>query len=393
MKKQYTYVVTGIIIMLCLGTVYSWSIFRGPLEEVLNISPTLSGLPYMFFLLFYALLMPIGGIFIEKFGPRVTIMIGGILVGLGWIISGLVGNIYLFIISYGIIAGSGVGIAYGAPLAVVTRLYPKNKGFLSGMILLGFGLSPFITAPLSNRLIKSFGLQETFIILGIVFLIIVTAFSFVFSYPSHTNVSINKQSFNLKTLTQNKVFYGLCFCFVLGTLVGLMMIGITVPVGQEIIGLSTREIAILMSVFAFFNAIGRPIFGLLTDRFSPRLSAILSFSMILLASILMVFANKGTPIIFIVAFIIYWFNLGGWLAIAPTSTAIYFGDDNYSKNYGYVFLSYGVGAILGTLISGEIRNVLGSYAYVFPFIIIIAIIGIISSIVLLNKVETENTNS
>lgn len=84
-KRRYIYILLGLIINLCLGSVYSWSVFRKPLEQLFKLSATESSLPYMFFLVFYAILMPLAGRFLDKFGPRMVSIVGGILVSIGWI--------------------------------------------------------------------------------------------------------------------------------------------------------------------------------------------------------------------------------------------------------------------------------------------------------------------
>ncbi|MFP4698442.1 MAG: OFA family MFS transporter [Eubacteriales bacterium] len=383
-KNKLYYIPAGVIILLCLGTVYSWSVFRKPLEEYYNINATQSGLPYMIFLASYALFMLVAGGFIEKYGPRKIIIIGGLLVGSGWILSSFAPNIYVFTLTYGFIGGSGVGIAYGAPIAAVTKWFPEKKGAFVGTILLGFGLSPFITAPISRNLIESQGVMSTLTILGVVFIVIISLLGLLFEFPNTSNdkIIINREKI-FKKLFKDKKFYGIWSCFVLGTFVGLMMIGITSTVGEELIGLTASRGALFVSLFALFNGIGRPFFGWLTDYLSPKKAAIFSYCLIIIASVLMLFASKEFIFLYVIAFSLFWLNVGAWLAIAPTSTAIYFGQNNYSKYFGYVFTAYGVGAILGNLLSGEIKNIFGSYSYIFPIVIVVGIIGIILALLLL----------
>ena len=145
--KRWRYILAGILMFLCLGTVYSWSVFRKPLEELFQIGSTESGLPYMLFLACYSFLMPVGGLLLEKNTPRKVILLGTLLVGGGWILAGYSQNIIHLSLTYGLMAGSGVGIIYGVPMAVVARWFPDKTGFAVGLTLLGFGLSPLITAP------------------------------------------------------------------------------------------------------------------------------------------------------------------------------------------------------------------------------------------------------
>ena len=105
----------------------------------------------------------------------------------------------------------------------------------------------------------------------------------------------------------------------------------------------------LVGVFAIFNGVGRPLFGWLTDKIKPRWSAVVSLAIILAASLLMLQASEGTVALYTACFAALWLCLGGWLAIAPTSTTTFFGAKNYARNYGVVFFAYGIGAILGNV--------------------------------------------
>ncbi|KXG76152.1 L-lactate MFS transporter [Thermotalea metallivorans] len=391
-KGRWLFIPLGIIIFICLGTVYSWSVFRTPLERLFHIGATQSGLPYMVFLASYATLMPIAGGFIEKYGPRMMIIAGGLAVSIGWILSGYAWNIYIMTITYGVIAGGGVGIAYGVPIAVISKWFPDRKGLAVGLILLGFGMSPFVTAPLAKSLIDSHGLLQTFQILGIAFLMIIFLLALPFRFPTEAlgiadrNQSKNRISsldLNTKNMLKTSNFYGLWACYTIGTFIGLMVVGITGAVGTEIIKLDGKTTALMVSVFAVFNGLGRPLFGWITDRFYPLKAAVISYTIIIFASGFMLWAREGTFLLYAVSFSLLWLTLGGWLAIAPTATAIFFGSKYYSKNYGFVFTAYGAGAILGVLTSGILRDLLGSYIFVFYLMIFLALLGITTAMIML----------
>ena len=374
----------GMIVLLCLGSVYSWSIFRKPLETQLNISATESLLPYTIGLLFYSILMPIAGFLIPKIGSRVMTAIGGLIVGLGYILASFAPNIALITLSYGVIAGAGVGIAYGVPMAVVARWFPDKKGLAVGLTIIGFGLSPLITAPLANQLITSFGVNTTLRILGIAFIFIILAMAIALNFPpTHWNPSAtstvensNPVVINYTPMLKSPSFYGLWFCYAIGALVGLTAIGISGTVGLEIIQIDANFAARSVSLFALFNGISRPLFGWLTDRFPPRQVAIASYTIILIACILMISAQAGQILTYLIAFCLFWFCLGGWLAMAPTMTLRFFNPDNYAQNYGIVFTAYGTGALVGTVFVGQIRDWFGSYTYGFYIMAFLAIIGI-----------------
>lgn len=386
-KGRWLLVLFGIIIFLCTGAVYSWSVFRKPLEQMFNISATKSSLPYMLFLVCFAGLMPITGGFIDKYGPRIITLIGGIVIGLGWILAGMGNNITVLTLSYGLLAGGGVGIVYGVPLSVSARWFPDKKGIAVGLTLTGFGLSAFITAPLAAQFISLYGLLKAFIILGIIFFILIVSLSFFLSFPpsdwkpEEVKSSVKKLNpaidLNRAEMLRTTTFYALWIPYIIGTLAGLTTIGISVPVATEIIKMETSSAVKIVSLFALFNCVGRPLFGWLADRYKPRTAAVISFVIIFLASTGMLQAREGSSLLYILCFSGFWLCLGGWLAIAPTATALFFGVQHYAQNYGVMYTAYGIGAILGNLISGRLRDLMGSYIYTFYPTAILAIAGIL----------------
>ena len=384
--KRWMYVVLGSIIMMCLGTVYSYSVFRLPIEKIFNVGATQSGMPYMTALAVYALFMLLTGRYLDKFNPRLIMTVGGLLVSLGWILSAYGPNIYVLTITYGLISGAGVGIVYGVPMTIVARWFPEKRGLAVGMVLIGFGLSPLITAPLARILVENYGIMNTFLILGVCFGVIIPILSYPFKYPSELEQlslksvkQVKNSLYELNTLSmiKSKSFIGLYINFIIATTIGLMLIGLTSSIGIELIGLSQKKVALLVALFAVFNGIGRPIFGWLADKFSSKKAIFLSYGLIVSSAILILFANEGNVIIYSISFSIFWFNLGGWLAIAPTSTLALYGTKHYSQNYGVVFTAYGIGAITGVTTSGMLIDVHRNYHYVFYYVIALCLLGIL----------------
>lgn len=398
-RGRWLLIPLGIVVLLCLGTVYSWSIFRKPLEKLLNLGATESLLPFTVLLVVFAVLMPLAGFLIDRFGPRVVTAVGGVVMGVGYILSSFATNNLMLVITYGVIAGAGIGIAYGVPLAVSAKWFPDKKGIAVGLTVIGFGLSPLITAPLAKNLIDAYGVRQTFVILGIVFTAIIVALATQFKTPplgwqpragSATPVAEVTARATTEKIWQTQSFYGLWICYTIGTFVGLSAIGISSPVAQEIVKLDSTTAAMTVSLFAIFNGLGRPLFGWVTDRFNPKRAAIASYVVILIAALLMLNVRTGDTATYIVAFALFWLTLGGWLAIAPTATLTLFRSENYAKNYGVVFTAYGVGAFFGTIVAGRIRDTFGSYTYAFYPMAGLAITGIIIAVFLLKRLPAAS---
>jgi MFS family permease len=356
----------------------------------------------MLFLAVFTVLMPISGRLLQRgIKPAVLSVIGSLIVAAGWILSRYATDMNFLYLSYGLIAGAGVGIVYGIPIAVATRWFPDIKGIAVGITVLGFGVSALITAPMAVALIKDpgIGILMTFLYLGFFFLVVLVLLSLVLRFPPAGWKPAGWQpaagagsaveftpSETMKTVSG----WGLWLCFIIGSLSGLMAIGISSPVGTEIIKVDAATAGGLVSFFAIFNGGGRPVFGWLTDALGPGKAAALSFALILLASVLMIlFAGEGKLILFAFSFACLWAALGSWLAIAPVATATFFGIKNSAANYGVIFSAYGIGAIAAGLIAGQAKDVFGSYIYAFYVTAGLALLGIIIALTLMKPPKAK----
>lgn len=395
-RGRWFFIPLGIIVLLCLGTAYSWSIFVKPVRDSLGADATQALLPFTTLLVVFSILMPITGYYIERFGARLTTAVGAIVMGIGYTASGFVDSIPMLILTYGIIAGAGVGIVYGVPLAVVAKWFPDRKGIAVGTTVIGFGLSPLVTAPLARNLITANGTdgwKPTLVTLGIAFTLIMLAIALILKLPPigwqpqgwTPPVQRSAAATASVPMLQTRTFYGLWTCFIIGTFVGLAAIGIASPVAQEIVKLDAGIAAWTVSLFAIFNGAGRPFFGWVADRFSPKNAAIACYVLVIVASLMMLSVREGSTFTYLLAFCMITFSLGGWLAIAPTSTLILFRSADYAKNYGIVFTAFGMGALLGTLTAGRIRDLFGSFTSFFYVSAALAAIGIVLAVFTLKR--------
>ncbi|MDW7760580.1 MAG: OFA family MFS transporter [Acidobacteriota bacterium] len=398
---RWVFIALGLGVSICLGAVYAYSVFKTPLEDLFGASATQSNLPFMVFLAVFALFTFIAGRFVEVFGPRRVMAVGGLVVGSGWILTMFAPSMTSVVLTYGIIGGAGVGIVYGCPIAVATRWFPDRKGFAVGLTILGFGISAVVTAPLARALIASLGPLKTFGIMGAGIILVIVLLSQPMRFPTpgwkpegwippESPTKSPTPAVTPSQMIRTPAFKGLYLCFTIGTTAGLMAIGISASVGREVIGLGDGAAAGFVSFFALFNGGGRPLFGWLTDRIGPRKTAVLSFALIFLASLGMLASGPGKTVLYAACFACFWLCLGGWLALSPAATAAYFGVMNHAKNYGLMFSAYGVGAILGGLISGNARDVFGSYRMAFGPTAALAVVGIILALTLLKPPSQRN---
>ena len=186
---------------------------------------------------------------------------------------------------YGVIGGIGIGIAYGATVAVAARWFPDRRGLAVGMTVLGVGFSAFITANLAGYFIAAYGVMSTFRIFGFGIILITVPLALPLTFPpegwkpagwnppesqsgEHVTCECNRSA-----MLRTPAFYGLWICYFIGCIAGLMAISIAQPVGTELVHIGTGLATALVGFFAIFNGGGRPVFGFLTDRLTPRNTA------------------------------------------------------------------------------------------------------------------------
>jgi MFS family permease len=403
-KGRWLYVLLGLIINICLGSIYAWSVFVLPLTEYFTtelgqvVTANEILMPFSVFLAAFALAMPLVGRFVDQLGPRKMMIIGGLLTGCGWLLASMVTSVEMLYLVYGVIGGAGVGISYGVPVALATRWFPDKRGVAVGLALLGFGFSAFISANIAGILIPMIGVMNTFRVFGVVFLVIITLCALPLRFPDvgwtpagwrpHPAAAAETCECDRARMIRTPTFYALWVCYFIGCLAGLMAISIAQPVGVEVVGITPVLATALVGVFAIFNGGGRPIFGWLTDHLSPARTAVISFLLIAGSSLLLWLSPS--EITYVVSFCILWGCLGGWLAIAPTATARFFGTCDYPRCYGLVFLAYGAGAIAGPQLAGFIKTTTGDFIGVFPYIVILALIGAVIGFFLLKPIQRHN---
>jgi len=397
-KGRWGLVASGLIINLWLGSIYAWSVFVKPLTDYytneLGQAVTANDIlmPFSVFLAVFAITMPFTGRIIDNYGPRNVTIIGGVLTGLGWLLGSFSSSVPMLYATFGVVGGIGVGIAYSVLVAVSARWFPDRRGLAVGLTVLGVGFSAFFTANIAGWLTGAYGVMNTFKIFGVVIIVLTIVLALPLKFPPPGWVPEGWTPSALKPgeekpceytqsmMLKSSSFYGLWTCYFIGCLAGLMAISIAQPVGTDV-GIEAGLATFLVGFFAIFNGGGRPVFGVLTDKLTPRNAALVSFFLIALASLLM----WQVPIVpvYILAFAVLWGCLGGWLAIAPTTTGRYFGTGDYPRCYGFVFLAFGAGAIAGPQLAGVIKTSTGSYIGVFPYVLVLAVVGSIIAFTLM----------
>lgn len=357
--NRYLVLAFGMIIQLCAGVIYMWSVFRKPVSDYLSWDASLTS---SIMLATFVLGIIVGGRFQDKFGPRPVTVAGSVLISLGIILSSLVtiDNPYLIYLTYGVIGGFGDGVLYTTTVSVVQKWFVDKRGFGSGFMVAAFGFSLVIFSPIANAMLKGIGVPNTFLALGLAFLAICLVSSIFIVNPPEgfmpkgyvpAKANVTKKQFYLITLSLALI---LPAYFILNPLF--------LSLGTQR-GLSESMALLGVMITGIASASGRLITSWLSDLIG-RKGAVYMINLITFVSILIMIFAKG--VLFIVCIAAIAFGFGGAAGVYPAITADNFGTKHIGLNYGCVMIGFGTSAIVFPLISSYfIKN----SEYVWPFLL------------------------
>jgi MFS family permease len=370
--SRVLFLIQSIMMMVLLGTVYVWGVFRVEVENLYGISATLSGLPYMVSLVSYAIAMLVAGKFMAT--HRTYFVIAGVTLFVGGLwSSSIVDNIYALTFTYGLCVGTGVGFLYGVPMYIVQKTFQKNIGLMTGFILMGFGLSNTLMTPVVTSLLIMNSIQVTFRILGWIALVMLL----LTIWPLFQSIANQTETPRAETLSFDvHAFRSLYVVFVLSLISGLTIIGLSYRIGVVNYGFDEGFVTISIAIFALLNGLSRPFFGKLVDQFGFFKVAFLSLISLLVSGLLSVLNEGHSPWVYAMSYGAFWFGLGNWMALMPLSIQTLFPKNMFAKLYGILFTAYGLAAIIGTLFSGAILDLTPSTWPIYIAIIIANIVNV-----------------
>lgn len=395
--NRWIVVVGAILIQLCLGAIYAWSVFTKkltiPIADGGDYGFTAVQTAWVFSvgLATFAVVMVWAGRQQAKVGPRPLALAGGLVLGAGYVLGGFFGGSFLGqLICIGGIGGAGIGLAYVVPIAVGVKWFPDKKGMITGLAVAGFGFGATLWVKLAGAWIFDGGLlaycdgmimglpgvQGVFIIYGVVFAVCVTLGSLVmvnppegwlpkgYTPPEASTGATGTVELESGQMLKTPQFFMLFLMFTGSGLAGLMVIYCIRLFGVDALQSSgvASDAAVAgaiagtaMAWYAILNGLGRIVWGTVSDTIGRKFSL---FLMCLAQGIMMLsfFYVGKSQLGLIIGACVIGFNFGGNFALFPAATADFFGNKNVGKNYGWVFLAYGVAGIVGPQIAGVFKD-------------------------------------
>jgi OFA family oxalate/formate antiporter-like MFS transporter len=398
------FVVFGAIMMqLCLGAIYAWSVFT-PALMAEGWSKLDTQVVFAVGLATFAVVMVYAGRKIDDWGPRKLAVLGGLILGAGYAIAGLSGgtSFWAVCLGVGLIGGAGIGLGYVVPIAVGMRWFPDHKGMITGLAVAGFGFGAMGWVKLAGawgHLIATTGIATTFLIYGVAFAALVLVGSIWMKMPPKgwkpegfvppkQVAGTGGDDFSTTEMLHTPQFYLIFLTFAVSAGAGLMSIGLMKIYPMEALqasGYTAIEASAIagtaMAVFfSIANGVGRIVWGTMSDSLGRKKSVILMAAT--QGLILLTFTSMaGNEYLLYLGAALIGFNFGGNFALFPAITADEFGNGAVGHNYPFVFLSYGVGGIAFPILGGVLGD-MGNFPLAFSICGFACLIGAGASLII-----------
>ncbi len=362
--NRWKFVYAALVMQLCLGVLYSWSVFRPVLEKANEWKGPQSIAPYRYSLVFFTVAMIIAGFWQDKKGPKLVGSVGGLIMGAGCLLAAFMyRSEWGLKFSYGIMGGLGVGFAYVTPIATCVKWFPDKRGTIVGLAVLGFGAGSLIFAPVIEKLLGNdpalyhSTLPRTFMILGVTFLICVIGAAQVFAVPpagwkpegwtppaaaTTATGAVVKAEFTPGEMIKTWQFFALWVIYFLGTSVGITAIGQAAPLVKELAAATAvMSAGAALGIMSAFNGVGRLAWGATSDKIGRKNTTVCMFIGYIIACIFLL-RNVQNFSQALAGLCVVGFCYGGYLAMMPSFTADFYGAKNVGANYGIVFTAWGI---------------------------------------------------
>ncbi|MEY2499658.1 MAG: transporter, family, oxalate/formate antiporter [Verrucomicrobiota bacterium] len=369
--NRWSIALAGVFLQIALGGVYAWSVFRVPLAKQFGWSISEVTLTFTISIFVLGIAAFLGGLWLNRKGPRIVALTGGALYGLGVFLASFSNKLSWLYLTYGLIGGIGLGFAYIVPVAVLVKWFPDRRGLITGIAVGGFGAGALITAPVATRLIQSVGVLNTFAYLGVAYLIVTVVTGFFMRNPpdgwkpegwTPTPSQASQragQDYTLRQALTTWQWYALWLLLFLNTCAGISIISQEAPLFQELTGATAVTAAGMVGLVSIGNAAGRVFWAWASDLITRRATFVVMF--VVQALLFWFLPSIGVVSMMTLVSFVVLMCYGGGFGTMPAFAADYFGSRNVGPIYGLMLTAWGCASAFGPLLIAHMRQVNGSY--------------------------------
>ncbi len=394
-KKRWRILTAACLINLCLGSIYAWSVFASSMAEyfsgTLNLDITAGDLAIVYTIANAVgpITMILGGWFNDRLGPKKVIALGGAMFGVGMILSGFANSVTFLIVSYGLVAGLGLSMAYGSTISTSVKYFPDKRGLIGGITTAVYGLSSVILPPIVTVIVNKADAAIAFRIVGAIFLVIILVCTMFMEQCPDGYVPngftppprlAGTGDMDWKQMMETPVFYIMLLLLTSGAFSGMMVISQASTIAQNMIGMTAMAASAAVSVLALFNALGRICAGYISDKIG-RINTLMLACIISAAGMMCLYMSKtGSTVTFYLGISIVGICFGAFMGVYPGFTADQFGAKNNSVNYGIMFIGFALAGYFGPQIMRNVYSSTGAYQNAFLIACGLSVAGIILTV-------------
>ncbi|HAT1644276.1 TPA: oxalate/formate MFS antiporter [Raoultella planticola] len=356
---KWTQLSLGLICMAAISSPqYVWTLLTRPLIEKLGVGLAELQVTFSLLIILQTFFSPFQGRLVERFGPRLLISIGTVMAGLSWVLSAQVSGLAALYLVYGGLGGLGTGIVYIGVVGLMVRWFPRHRGFAAGAVAAGYGMGAIMTTfPVSVSL-GQYGLEQTMTVFGILFAAVGLLASQGLKLPSDSgalpasrNLAQSTRQFTSREMLRQPLFWLMFAMMAMMSTSGLMVTS-QMAVFAEDFGISKAVVfgmaalPLALTIDRFTNGLTRPLFGFISDRYGRENTMFIAFALEGVAMTLWL-ACRDDPLLFVLLSGVVFFGWGEIFSLFPSTLTDTFGSEYASSNYGWLYISQGIGSIFG----------------------------------------------
>ncbi|KKB03957.1 L-lactate MFS transporter [Pantoea anthophila] len=370
-----------VITQFALGSVYTWSLFNGQLSHKLNAPISQVAFSFGLLSLGLAIASSLAGKLQERFGVRRVTIGAGILMAVGFWLTAQADNLMMLYFSAGLLVGLADGAGYLMTLSNCVKWFPERKGMISACAIGAYGLGSLGFKFICGALLASVGLEQTFMIWGVLAMsMIILGALLMRDAPLQENSSSQRgqqqaRDYTLAQSVRMPQYWMLALMFLTACMSGLYVIGVAKDIGEGLVHLTTQTAASAVTVIAIANLSGRLVLGVLSDRMM-RIRVISLAQIVSLIGMSVLLFTRMNESTFFLSLACVAFSFGGTITVFPSLVSDFFGLNNLTKNYGLLYLGFGIGSVLGSLVA----SLFGGFTVTFSLIMTLLVISLFLSL-------------
>jgi len=372
----------GLVVMLAISSPqYTWTLFTKPLQATTGAGLPAVQVTFTLVIILQTWFSPLQGWLIDRFGPRLLITLGAALSGLGWILTSYADTLTTLYLTYGVFCGLGTGLVYVGVVGLMVRWFPDRRGFAAGLVAAGYGMGAMLTTFPIDSMIRNSGYRHTLLVFGIILGVVGTLAALFLRTPKPGDVPVVSaldkagDGVSPREMLRTQVFW---LMFVMMTMMatgGLMVTSNFAAFARDfgvadalVFGMTALPLALTFDRIT--NGLTRPLFGWISDQIGRENTMVLAFSLEACAiALLLVF--RQNPALFVFLSGVVFFGWGEIFSLFPSTLTDTFGTRYATTNYGFLYISQGIGAIFGGPLAALLRDAAGGWVPVFALVIVL----------------------